>query len=57
MREKRLVSFANKMKCSSLEQFDVSLTYSINNNGPKMDPCGMPNVAFLCSSDDCVLSG
>ena len=42
-----VVSSANKMENSKSEAREKSLTYKINSNGPKMEPCGTPWVLFI----------
>ena len=51
--KKRFVSSANIMGFKMLEALHKSLTYKRNNSGPKIDPCGTPQLMFLLL--DCLL--
>ncbi len=42
-----VVSSANKTNWSTLVVCMISFTYNMNNNGPKIDPCGTSHVIFL----------
>ena len=46
---KRLVSSANRRICESISS-TMSLIYTKNNKGPRMDPCGTP--ALICAQSD-----
>ena len=46
--QKRLVSSANKIVYSLLVELLRLLMYINNSNGPRMEPCGTPQVTFFC---------
>ena len=39
-----VVSSANCVNLRRFDEYFISLTYSKNNSGPKVDPCGTPFV-------------
>ena len=47
---KRLVSSANRRICEPISS-TMSLMYTKNNNGPRMDPCGTPALMYTQSDD------
>ena len=42
-----VVSSANRTNSRTFDVFVMSLTYSKNNNGPNIEPCGTPHKIFL----------
>ena len=43
---KILMSSAKIMKCNKSDTLNISLMYNINNEGPRIDPCGTPQRMF-----------
>ena len=48
--KKRFVSSANRMSLASDETLQISLMYIRKKRGPKIDPCGTPQV--ICSKEE-----
>ena len=49
--QNNVVSSANKIEKSAHDTEKISFMYSKNNNGPKIEPCGTPQVICFISDD------